>query len=305
MKLLFVCTGNIFRSMSAEYLAKKYIKDNNIKWIQISSAGTVANPENPFSYTIERLKKYWCDASNHKQTKLTEAVLKDKDFVICMAQHHLDKVKELWYEWVLFNFVAYWKNEDLMDEAEYATKYWSYWDLESYVNKTVDYIHDNMERVIKWLDEFKIERKFLIKKLPDNYESLGKYEILQWYLKDSNKNTIRIRQIINKNNIEYFQTLKRWKWLMRKEYEKKISKSLFDKMRKDVWNRYLEKNRYIVPYKWFCIELDEYLGKLKWTYLAEVEFKTPLDAKRFAVPNRFAKDVSWDKKYSNSNLAKK
>jgi len=58
MKLLFVCTGNIFRSMSAEYLAKKYIKDNKIKGIEISSAGTIANPESPFSYTIKNLEKY-------------------------------------------------------------------------------------------------------------------------------------------------------------------------------------------------------------------------------------------------------
>jgi protein-tyrosine-phosphatase len=36
MKILFVCTGNIFRSMSAEYLAAKYIKDNKINNIQIS-----------------------------------------------------------------------------------------------------------------------------------------------------------------------------------------------------------------------------------------------------------------------------
>jgi protein-tyrosine-phosphatase len=58
MKILFVCTGNIFRSMSAEYLAAKYIKDNKIKNIQISSAGTVAHPETPFSYTVKRLEKY-------------------------------------------------------------------------------------------------------------------------------------------------------------------------------------------------------------------------------------------------------
>jgi protein-tyrosine-phosphatase len=58
MKILFVCTGNIFRSMSAEYLAKKYITDNNIKNIKVNSAGTIAEIQNPFSYTVKCLEKY-------------------------------------------------------------------------------------------------------------------------------------------------------------------------------------------------------------------------------------------------------
>ncbi|MEI8253856.1 MAG: hypothetical protein WCG25_09230 [bacterium] len=44
--------------MSAEYLAKKYIKDNNINNLQVSSAGTIANPELPYLHTLERLEKY-------------------------------------------------------------------------------------------------------------------------------------------------------------------------------------------------------------------------------------------------------
>ncbi|HCB52188.1 TPA: protein-tyrosine-phosphatase, partial [Patescibacteria group bacterium] len=55
MKVLFVCTGNIFRSMSAEYIMKKYIQDHNLNEIVVSSAGTVAHEESPLPWIVERL----------------------------------------------------------------------------------------------------------------------------------------------------------------------------------------------------------------------------------------------------------
>lgn len=75
MNVLFVCTGNVFRSMSAEYLMKKYLKDHNINDISVSSAGTTAHPQPSFPETLARLRKDGCDASEHQQTKLTAEVL--------------------------------------------------------------------------------------------------------------------------------------------------------------------------------------------------------------------------------------
>ncbi len=291
--------------MSAEYIAKKYVKDNNIKGIQISSAWTSANPEQPFDYTLQRLKQYWCNASKHQQTKVSENILQDKDWVICMAKHHQEVIRSLGYEWVLFNMVAYDRNKDVMDEAEYAIKYWSFGDLQKYVNRIVDYIHDAMPKLIEWLNNFEIERKFLIKKLPKDINKYPKQKIIQWYLKDKNNKTLRIRKISIKGKNEYFKTIKKWHWLIRKEIEEKISKESFEKLWKKVSNRYLEKTRYVLPYKKQDIEIDLYQGKLEWLITAEIEFTNPIESKKFIIPKWFDKELTGDKKFGNANLAKK
>ena len=43
--ILFVCNGNVFRSVSAEYSLKKYISDNGIKGFKVSSAGVTAGKQ--------------------------------------------------------------------------------------------------------------------------------------------------------------------------------------------------------------------------------------------------------------------
>ncbi|MFZ2151147.1 MAG: hypothetical protein WAZ12_05170 [Candidatus Absconditicoccaceae bacterium] len=305
MKILFVCTGNIFRSMSAEYLAKKYIKDNKIKNIQASSAGTIAHPEVAFSYTIKRLEKYGCDVSKHKQRKAVDKILKDQDFIICMAKHHQEVIKSLGYESILFNFVAYSKKEDVLDEAEYEEKHGSYGDLETYVNSIVDYIHDAMPSVIVGLGGFEIERKFLIKKLPENIIEYPSKKIIQGFFKDENNKTIRIRKVEFKEGIEYFQTIKKGHGLIRKENEINLIKKDFDKMWKKVGNRYLEKTRYTISYENKEIEVDVYDGKNQGLVTAEIEFNTPLESGNIIIPKWFDKEITEDRKFTNANLAKK
>ena len=137
--------------MSAEYLMKKYLKDQNITDISVSSAGTTAHPQPSFPETFARLTKDGCDASGHIQTKLTSEVLEWKDIVICMAEHHRKVVHEFWYDAVLFNEIAYGKTEDLMDDTEYWEKYGYNYDLWKYVDCIVDYIHDAIPYIIEKL----------------------------------------------------------------------------------------------------------------------------------------------------------
>ena len=124
--------------MSAEYLTKKYLKENKINNIDVSSAWTEAAPEPPYLYTLNRLAYYWCDASGHKQTKITKEFLEDQDLIICMAKHHQDFIEKIGYKSVLFNFVAYGKNQDVLDEWEYEQSYWTIKDLGKYVDEIVD-----------------------------------------------------------------------------------------------------------------------------------------------------------------------
>lgn len=128
--------------MSAEYLSKKHIEDSTIKNILVSSAGTRARPQTPFPRTLERLAFYGCDASRHKLRKITPELLSKQDIIICMSEHHRQSVRELWFDAVLFNEIAYGKSEDLLDDSEYAQIHWPHFDMEKYVISIVDYIHE-------------------------------------------------------------------------------------------------------------------------------------------------------------------
>lgn len=149
MNVLFVCRGNVFRSMSAEYLMRSYLLTHDITGIFVSSAGTEADPQSSFPETLARLQMYWCDASAHKQIKLTADLLKEADLVVCMSESHRNVVRELWYDAVLFNEIAYGKWEDLMDDAEYGEKYGYDYDLWKYVEFIVDYIHDAIPTIVE------------------------------------------------------------------------------------------------------------------------------------------------------------
>jgi len=135
--------------MSAEYLTNKYIEDNTTKNITVSSAGTSANPESPFPATIERLAFYGCHVSHHQQRKISKEILKDQTIIICMAEHHRQTIRELWFDAVLFNEIAYNTRKNVLDDTEYMNQYWPDLDLNEYVPKIVDYIYKAIPFVIK------------------------------------------------------------------------------------------------------------------------------------------------------------
>lgn len=149
MNILYVCTWNVFRSMSAEYLTKKYLEDHTIDDILVSSTWTKAHPEAPFSRTLERLSLYGCDATKHQQRKITPEILWEQDLIICMSEHHRQSVREMWFDAVLFNEIAYDKSEDLLDDTEYMNQHGPDFELDEYVRTIVDYIHEAIPFVIE------------------------------------------------------------------------------------------------------------------------------------------------------------
>ena len=140
--------------MAAEYLMKKYVQDHTITDISVSSAWTTAHPQPSFPETLARLLRDWCDASNHHQTKLTADILAWKELVICMSERHRTVVRELWYDAVLFNEIAYNTTSDVMDDTEYGEKYGTEYDLWKYVDCIVDYIHDAIPFIVENLSKY-------------------------------------------------------------------------------------------------------------------------------------------------------
>jgi diadenosine tetraphosphate (Ap4A) HIT family hydrolase/protein-tyrosine-phosphatase len=154
--ILFVCTGNVFRSMSAEKLFKKHLDTlGESDWV-VSSAGIVAHPQDPHPYTLKTLHTCGVTSFSHKQQRLTKKHLESFDVVVAMAQNHVDCIKEqLDHSHVLlFNDLAFGKRTSIPDiedvVLDYATNKAA---VNRFVAKIVSYIAKHIPRVYEKANE--------------------------------------------------------------------------------------------------------------------------------------------------------
>ena len=70
IKVCFVCTGNTCRSVMAERIMKKKLKDFGIKDIKVNSKGIYANGENISENAKNVLKQMNISSANRKSVKL-------------------------------------------------------------------------------------------------------------------------------------------------------------------------------------------------------------------------------------------
>ncbi len=146
-----------------------------------------------------------------------------------------------------------------------------------------------------------IERKFLVKTLPENLDHYPAIEIIQGYLAITEDGTeVRLR----KKGERYFQTVKSGFGLQRNEVEIEILKEQFEKLWFMTEGRRIEKVRYEIDHSGSKIELDIYCGILKGLIVAEVEFTSFELAKSFIPPNWFGREVTEDERYKNRNLVR-
>ena len=145
MNILFICTQNVFRSLSAEKLLQLYLNIKQKSNIQITSAGTEAYPDQPYSFTLERLKELGVKNLEHRQTKVSKELLEKQDVIICMTKRHQGIIHRLFgKESFLFNELAFGKKSDLTDDVEnnvYGEN------LETFVVGTVNKIYQGIPRI--------------------------------------------------------------------------------------------------------------------------------------------------------------
>ena len=142
-----------------------------------------------------------------------------------------------------------------------------------------------------------IERKFLIKKMPE----LDKYEyrdIEQVYI--LTEPVIRAR----KKDSDYILTVKGSGKMAREEFELPLSEEAYNKLKSKAEGVVITKRRYLIPYDKYLVELDVFDGSLKGLIMAEVEFPTIEEAEAFTPPDWFSEDVTEDTSYHNSNMSK-
>lgn len=146
-----------------------------------------------------------------------------------------------------------------------------------------------------------IERKFLVRKIPEDLDRYPCRLIEQGYL--STDPTVRVRR----DNDEYYLTYKGKGFLVREEYNLPLTEESYRHLLDKADGNIITKKRYMIPVNdsTLTIELDIFDAPFAPLVLAEVEFPSEEEAKRFTPPGWFDRDVTEDRCYTNSYLSTK
>jgi adenylate cyclase len=144
-----------------------------------------------------------------------------------------------------------------------------------------------------------IERKFLIKAMPDLSRAQKTY-IQQGYITHSNDSVeVRLRQ----TDGQYFITVKSGSGMVRNEHEILINQQQFETLWPETQGKQIEKNRWTWQLDSQTYELDVFAGALNSLVLVEVEFSSIEQANNFQPADWFGREVTTEKCYKNKALA--
>lgn len=126
---------------------------------------------------------------------------------------------------------------------------------------------------------------------------IEKFEIVQGYLDRSPNHTVRVRK---KNHTCYLTIKGKSDGDSRLEIEYEIPIVDFNALLDLCEGKIISKTRYIVPYKGFTWEIDEFHGDLYPLMLAEIELSEHCSS--YPLPEFIGDQVTGDIRFYNSNL---
>jgi len=154
--ILFICTGNVFRSVTAEYALKARLGPD--MQLIVGSAGIAVKPQSLHPMIIEYLRAKGADPSAHVQRKLTRELLESVDLAVAMGFDHRDFIREQFGRDVpLFNQVCFEKEEPVLDVHEAIPDWQSNMDqARAYVQSVVDHIWNSTPALLTRLHYYKV-----------------------------------------------------------------------------------------------------------------------------------------------------
>ena len=115
--VLFVCTGNIFRSVTAEYALKARL--GSAKSCVVRSAGIDAKPQSMHAWVQAQLCEKGADLTTHVPRQLTKKLVEGADLVIAIGRNHQIFIREQFGRDVpLFNQVCLGHDHPIFDLHE-------------------------------------------------------------------------------------------------------------------------------------------------------------------------------------------
>ncbi len=143
-----------------------------------------------------------------------------------------------------------------------------------------------------------IERKFLVKSLPEDIRRYPCQQLEQGYL--CTDPVVRIRR----QDDDYILTYKSKGFLAREEYNLPLTKESYAHLREKIDGHLIAKTRYRIPLdENLTAELDIFWSVHEGLRLVEVEFASKEAARAFTPPAWFGEEVTYSSRYHNSTLS--
>ncbi len=152
--ILFVCTGNVFRSMAAEYALRAQLGQQSS--YRVESAGIDAKTNTIHPVISNRLIQKGIDPSAHIPQRLTKKLIDRNDLIIAMGLDHREFIHDKFGLKVpLFNEVSYGVGTPILDLHE-ALPNWERDMVEAraYVESVIDHIWEAVPVLMARLPHF-------------------------------------------------------------------------------------------------------------------------------------------------------
>jgi protein-tyrosine phosphatase len=151
--VLFVCTGNVFRSLTAEYALRRALLPGKTPLVR--SAGSEGGLHRIHPFVWSALRARGLDVSGHCAQPLSRKLLAESALVVAMGKDHQEHLaNEFGVHAPLFNEVCFSRAEGVLDIHE-AVVDWQRDDEGSreYVEATIDYIIGAMPAFVSALEQ--------------------------------------------------------------------------------------------------------------------------------------------------------
>ena len=142
-----------------------------------------------------------------------------------------------------------------------------------------------------------IERKFLIRQMPEHLEQYPCLPLEQAYL--CTNPVVRVRR----EGEDFYLTYKGRGKMIREEYNLPLNREAYAHLLPKADGTVITKKRYRIPLAPYTAEVDVFEGILKGLVLAEVEFPSEEEALAFLPPDWMGEEVTQDSRYHNSFLS--
>lgn len=156
------------------------------------------------------------------------------------------------------------------------------------------------------MKNMEIEKKYLIKELPDNLEHYRHYDIEQAYISASPAIRVRKKEIVSDDNanLTYILTVKGKGLIKREEFELTLEKNEYENLLRKAEGNIITKCRYLIPLAGgLSLELDIFEGVFKGLIMGEIEFPDEDSAKKYNPPAFIGREVTFDERFHNSVMS--